>query len=152
MRLETEPIFNTISTRSEVIEAKITSPRRITVTVSPENYHPFVEFIVKSGINHIITASWSDNGKELEILLHMGRSVIVTTRVVLGLEKPELDSLTDILPAISFLEREINDLVGVSYRNHPGLSRIMLPENWPKDVFPMRKSFTPKTPEPLRRA
>ena len=151
MKLEAEPFFNAITARGGVIEAKITGPRRISVTVAPENYHSFVEFLVKSGIDHIITASWSDNGKELEIMLHMGRSVVVTTRTVLGLENPELDSLTDVLPAITFLEREINDLVGVRYRNHPGLSRIMLPEDWPKDVFPMRKSFTPKTPEPLRR-
>ncbi len=54
-------------------------------------------------------------------------------------ENPELDSVTEIWPAASWNEREVYDMFGVRFNNHPDLRRIFLPEDF--EYFPLRKEF-----------
>jgi NADH:ubiquinone oxidoreductase subunit C len=49
-----------------------------------------------------------------------------------------LDSVTDIWPTAEFHEREIYDLLGIKFNNHPDLRRLFLDETW---GFPLRKDF-----------
>jgi NADH-quinone oxidoreductase subunit C len=45
-------------------------------------------------------------------------------------EIPELDTVADIWPIADWHERECYDLVGVRFRNHPNLRRILCVEDW----------------------
>lgn len=134
-----------------VIDAKAICERRAQVTVSAEVYHSVVEALQKKGFEHIAAMTCIDSGESLELLLQIGRRAIVSVRVILPALAPSIDSVSDILPPASFHEREIHDLFGVEFRNCPDSSRLMLPEDWPKGVFPLRRSFRPETPAPLRR-
>jgi NADH-quinone oxidoreductase subunit C len=50
-----------------------------------------------------------------------------------------IDSLTPIWPGANFFEREVFDLFGVRFDEHPNLTRIMMPENW--EGHPLRKDY-----------
>jgi len=50
-----------------------------------------------------------------------------------------LDSLTPIWPGADFFEREVFDLFGVRFDEHPNLKRIMMPDNW--EGHPLRKDY-----------
>jgi NADH-quinone oxidoreductase subunit C len=54
-------------------------------------------------------------------------------------ESPEIDSVTSVWTGANWYEREVFDLFGVTFRNHPNLIRIMLPEGW--GGHPLRKDF-----------
>jgi NADH:ubiquinone oxidoreductase subunit C len=54
-------------------------------------------------------------------------------------ENPVLDTVSDIWKTADFLEREVYDLLGINFKNHPDMRRIFLEENFPG--HPLRKDF-----------
>jgi NADH-quinone oxidoreductase subunit C len=64
-------------------------------------------------------------------------------KVKLPRENPAVASVEGIWAAANWMEREIFDLLGVTFEGHSDLRRILMPEDWPG--FPLRKDFV----EPL---
>ncbi len=60
-------------------------------------------------------------------------------KVVLPHDKPEIDSIVEIYPGADWLEREAYDLLGVVFKGHPNLERILLPQDY--EGHPLRKDF-----------
>lgn len=65
-------------------------------------------------------------------------------------DKLEYPSLVPIISAAAWYEREIHDLFGIVPLGHPDLRRLVLHENWPDGIYPMRKDF--KTEEKIEMA
>jgi NADH-quinone oxidoreductase subunit C len=63
----------------------------------------------------------------------------VRIAVLLGSDDLALDSITPVWPSANFYEREVFDLFGVKFAGHPGLRRIMMPEDW--NGHPLRKDY-----------
>ncbi|HSS21741.1 MAG TPA: NADH-quinone oxidoreductase subunit C [Pyrinomonadaceae bacterium] len=71
-------------------------------------------------------------------LYSIARNERVRLKVRLGGE-PGIDSVTEVWPAANWMEREVYDLFGVNFRNHPDLRRILLPLDW--EGYPLRKDY-----------
>lgn len=54
-------------------------------------------------------------------------------------EEVEIDSVCSLWKAANFQERECYDMVGVRFRGHPDMRRILCPEDW--EGFPLRKDY-----------
>jgi Ni,Fe-hydrogenase III large subunit len=66
---------------------------------------------------------------------------------------PRIDSITPIIPGANWSEREVRDMIGVEPVGHPDPRRLVLPDDWPQDLFPLRKDFQYNShPEPVANA
>lgn len=67
-------------------------------------------------------------------------SIPANERVRLNVAVSDLvDSVTGVWPSANWPEREVFDLFGVKFRNHPDLRRILLPPDW--EGHPLRKDY-----------
>jgi NADH-quinone oxidoreductase subunit C len=54
-------------------------------------------------------------------------------------DEPEIASVTPVWPGANWLEREIYDMMGIAFRGHPDLRRLLMPEDW--DGHPHRRDY-----------
>lgn len=69
-------------------------------------------------------------------------SIPANERIRLNVATSEegVESVTSVWPAANWMEREVYDLFGVSFRNHPDLRRLLLPPDW--EGHPLRKDVS----------
>ncbi|MBM1154600.1 NADH-quinone oxidoreductase subunit C [archaeon] len=60
------------------------------------------------------------------------RSYIVQLRVQVPRSEPTLPSITDIEPSVAWLERETQELLGISFSGNPVTRNLFLPSKWPE--------------------
>jgi NADH:ubiquinone oxidoreductase subunit C len=83
-----------------------------------------------------------DYGQELGVVYHLrstklGHDLVVKSRTV-DRQDPHFDSVTDIWKTADLFEREVYDLLGIKFTNHPDLRRLFLDKSW---GFPLRKDY-----------
>jgi len=77
---------------------------------------------------------------EVVYLLHsVKENQRIRLKVRVSGENPAVDSVTGVWPGANWYEREVFDLFGVTFTNHPDLRRIMMPDEW--EGHPLRKDF-----------
>jgi NADH-quinone oxidoreductase subunit C len=83
-----------------------------------------------------------DLGDRMCVVLHLvslRRKHTVVLKVSLDRASPEVDSVQALWPAANWFEREAWDLLGIRFKGHPGLERLMLPKDWVG--HPLRKDY-----------
>jgi len=53
--------------------------------------------------------------------------------------REEIDAITRVVPGAAWAEREMRDMIGISPRNHPDPRRLVLADDWPEGLYPLRK-------------
>lgn len=61
---------------------------------------------------------------------------------------PVFPSVTPLVPAAHWYEREVQDMFGLVAEGHPDPRRLVHHDDWPDDVYPLRKDFDPRAPIP----
>jgi NADH-quinone oxidoreductase subunit C len=86
-----------------------------------------------------------DNGPEaktMEVIytlnsIPFNHSILL--KVILPRENPVIESVSSIWKSAEWLEREVFDMYGIRFTNHPDLRRILMPADW--EGFPLRKDY-----------
>lgn len=63
----------------------------------------------------------------------------ITLKAFLDDAAPVIDSVTSVWSTADWHEREAYDLMGIRFKGHPNLRRILLPQQW--KGFPLRKEY-----------
>jgi Ni,Fe-hydrogenase III large subunit/Ni,Fe-hydrogenase III component G len=67
--------------------------------------------------------------------------ILASILVHLPADSPQLDSISTIVPAANWAEREMRDMIGIEPLGHPYPKRLVLPDGWPEGVHPLRKDL-----------
>lgn len=95
-----------------------------------------------TAFNYLITQTAVDFQTHMTVVYHLEstefRHLIVLKSLLSDRENPAIDSFTALYPTAEFFEREIFDLFGIRFNNHPNLKRLFLEDDY---GYPLRKDF-----------
>jgi len=84
-----------------------------------------------------------DNKDGFMVVYHLEstthRHILVLRAIIIGRENPSIDTVSDLYRTADFHEREVFEMFGVKFRNHPDLRKLLLPDDWVG--YPMRKDY-----------
>ncbi|HEY9076788.1 MAG TPA: NADH-quinone oxidoreductase subunit C [Anaerolineaceae bacterium] len=126
---------------------------RLDVQIHKEKLLAAVKAIIEAKWGHLSAITGLDypphqeDGKSIEgmieALYHFcNKAVIVTLRIRIPYNDPTIPSICSIVPVATLYERELMEMFGVEISGTPDPSRLLLPDDWPDGVYPLRKSFT----------
>jgi NADH-quinone oxidoreductase subunit C len=92
--------------------------------------------------DYLINLTAVDHGVKFTMVYHLEstqyRHILVLKTELTDRENPSVASLTPLYAAAEFFEREVFDLFGIKFNNHPNLKRLFLEDDY---GFPLRKDF-----------
>ncbi len=129
------------------------SAKRVYVEVPAEAFRETGRYLFQELGARLNTASGIDARSHFEVLYHFTLdeiNLILSLRVRLPKSNPEMDALTPVCEAANWVEREIHELLGIRYRGHPDLRKLLLPDEWPAEVYPLRRDYKEWDPKAIR--
>jgi NADH-quinone oxidoreductase subunit C len=93
-------------------------------------------------ISSITGVDWWPKEPRFEVVYHLHsneRNLRLRLKCRVSESDPEIDSVTSVWRGANWYEREVFDMFGIRFRNHPGLKRILMPEDW--EGNPLRKDY-----------
>ena len=130
---------NNVSAENSTPQTFLISCVNLSVVAKALHQNPATYFDQLSCITGI------DNGPEAETmevvytLYSIPFNQSLNLKVVLDRKNPEVESVSSIWKSANWLEREVFDMYGIKFLNHPDLRRILMPADW--DGFPLRKDY-----------
>ena len=91
-----------------------------------------------------IIASAYHTREGIEIMYHFSDDAagsIINLHVILPEDKPEIESLTVMFSGANWIEREMREILGITFNNHPEPDKLISDGNWAEGVYPYRKNF-----------
>ncbi len=117
------------------------------ILVDKDIFKETSEYIKNMGftfLSDITSVDYKDHFILVYQFFNYNRNDSVTLKIKLeNYENPEIDSLTSIWETADWHEREVYDLMGIIFKDHPNLKRILMWEGY--KGHPLRKDFPPVT-------
>ena len=116
------------------------------LNVNAEEYKEVITNIKKDGYEMMVDLTAVDwyRKKEprFEIVvqfLSVSKNSRKTVKVKINDENLNIQTITDLYPGANFYEREVFDMFGIEFENHPDMTRILMPDDWVG--HPLRKNY-----------
>jgi len=163
----------------DILEFTDKSPQRVYVEIKPGSIKKAALFLFKDLGARFNIATGLDARRHLEILYHFTLediNLLLSLRVKLPKPfktsspaatgggpmdsppttggndgfVPEIDSLAPLFEAANWVEREIHELLGINFRGHPDMRKLLLSDDWPEGVYPLRRDYKEWDPKAIR--
>ncbi|WP_130067289.1 NADH-quinone oxidoreductase subunit C [Bacillus albus] len=118
-----------------------------TLVVDPEKYYEVMEslrFHEGLAFDYMSELHATDFVTHMEVYVHLfsySKKQSVAVKVRLDRETPQVESVTALWKGADWPEREAYDLLGIVFKGHPNLTRILMPGDWVG--YPLRKDYEP---------
>jgi membrane-bound hydrogenase subunit beta len=137
-----------INSRIEIKTAglKKNSYSLIWLEIKPKDFKEAVKLLCTIQFPHFAIISDNDTGEEIKLTYHFSlyygeRFKEISLNLAINLPKNNLKvpTITDLIPGAQTSEREMKEMMGVSFEGLPDLPNVFLPLDFSKGVFPFRK-------------
>ena len=129
---------------SKIVELVEKSPRRIFVEVQSGDVPETTRILFREMGARLQIATAIDTPTAIEILYHWAfdsLDCVVNIKTKLDREKPEIESVAAICKGAEWIEREMWELLGITFRNHPDMRHLLLKDDWPEGKCPLRRDY-----------
>ena len=114
--------------------------------VDVKDYHQDIQTLFNEGYEMMVDLTAVDWFRKKEPrfevvvnLLSLSKNKRKTIKVKVDDKTLTVPSITDIYPGANFYEREVFDMFGILFENHPELTSILMPDDW--IGYPLRKDY-----------
>jgi NADH-quinone oxidoreductase subunit C len=117
----------------------------LTLTIAADQIRAAAATVQAAGYNafeDVTAVDWFPAEPRFQLSYHIVSHTFkerIRLRVMVGGDAPAVESITSVWPAANFYEREVFDLFGITFNEHPNLKRIMMPDDW--QGHPLRKDY-----------
>ncbi|TFH47893.1 MAG: NADH-quinone oxidoreductase subunit C [Bacteroidia bacterium] len=144
--MDKESIINNLKNRlgSDILEISSVNERRTVVSVSPGSLLSCANYLYGTAGLRFIIASALHTRRGFEIHYHFSHDqtgLILNIHVLLDKVNPQVESLSNLFSASNWIEREMHELFGINFLNHPNQEKLISEGNWAEGVYPLRKEF-----------
>ena len=144
--METQVTVNKLTGRfgSDTVDVPLLKGRRAVVTIRPSAITAISEYLYREEGFRFIIASALHTRRGFEIYYHFSLDadgLILSLHVILDSEKPHIKSLSNMFSASNWIEREMHELFGIDFIDHPNQEKLLSEGNWAEGVYPYRKEF-----------
>jgi len=124
---------------AESIEVQAVPIDESFIALPPNCIHHATEVLVERfDLRHLSTITGEDTGSAIELLYHFWDDGGLTLRTSLPRDEPHITTLTDLVPGAALYEREVCEMLGVTFDGHPDPRPLLLPDDWDENQFPMK--------------
>jgi Ni,Fe-hydrogenase III component G len=120
---------------------------RLDLTIPVDALLPAVTALVEARWGYLAAITGLDpgvDGGELWVLYHFAEgAAVVTLRVTLPREHAIVPTIRELISLAGIYEQELSEVLGVTIAGAPAGGRLFLPDDWPDNVYPLRKDFQP---------
>jgi len=119
-------------------------PNRVFLEIAPAHNLEVARVLFWDLGARLATISGVDLRDSVEINYHFcfdAEHCVVTVKTWADKPDPHIESLAPIITGAQWVEREINDLIGCTFDHHPGLTRLILADDWPEGVHPLSREY-----------
>ena len=123
------------------------NPRRLFMTVDREKMPEVADYLFNTVKARLVLSAGTDkspiNGTyEVSYIFSLDQdNLMVAVKEIVDPADPRVPSLTNIIPGADWHEREMRDLLGIVPEGHPDPRRLIVSDDWPEDLYPLRKDF-----------
>jgi NADH-quinone oxidoreductase subunit C len=130
--------------KPDILDIVEKNPKRVAVTIKPESIIHMATWLYKEADLRFIIATALHTKRGFEIHYHFSMDstgLIVNLHVILNKDNPEIESLSNMFSASNWIEREMHELFGINFLNHPNQEKLISEGNWADGIYPYRKEF-----------
>lgn len=117
----------------------------LNILIQADELTPFIEQIKSDpdlNFNYLFCLTCIDWKTHLQVVYHLSSTQFRHTIVIKAKTdrtNPEIQTVSSLWRTAELLEREVYEMFGVNFLNHPDLRRLILPDDW--QGWPLRKDY-----------